>query len=146
VLLSSGTSQNLMKGPLKKITPFTAGIKNRFNAISSGLLSSLFSARKKDIKAVRGCNMAFWRDDVVKVNGFNEDFVGWGREDSEFVIRLLNQGIARRNLKFGGVAYHLYHPENARQSLATNDAILERAISEKSTFCPNGIDKHLPKN
>ena len=146
VLLSSETSQSLMQGQLKKITPFTAGIKNRFNAISSGLLSGMFSARKKDIRAVRGCNMAFWRDDVLKVNGFNEDFVGWGREDSEFVIRLLNQGITRRNLKFGGVAYHLYHPENARSGLNANDAILEKAIEEKSTYCPNGLNRHLTAN
>jgi len=144
VLLDQKTSHSLMQGTLNRITPFTSGITNRFNAISSGFLSGLFSARKKDIKAVRGCNMAFWRTDVVQVNGFNEDFVGWGREDSEFVVRLLNRGVQRRNLKFGGVAYHLHHQENARTSLNANDVILENAIKEKSMFCPNGIDKHLP--
>lgn len=143
VLLAPEISQRLIQGSIAKITPFTTGITNRFNAISSGFLSGLFSARKKDIRSVRGCNMAFWREDVLKVNGFNEDFVGWGREDSEFVVRMLNQHITRRNLKFGGVAYHLYHKENTRIGLNANDAILEKAISEKSTFCPNGIDKHL---
>ncbi|WP_018476819.1 glycosyltransferase family 2 protein [Pontibacter roseus] len=144
VLLSSETSQQVLQGRLNSITPFTAGIKNRFNAISSGFLSGLFSARKKDIRAVRGCNMAFWKEDVIKVNGFNEDFTGWGREDSEFVVRLLNQGLQRRNLKFGGVAYHLYHQENTRSGLNANDSILEKAIAERRVSSPNGIDKHLP--
>lgn len=146
VLLNSTTSQSLMQGIRQKITPFTSGIINRFNAVNSGFLSQLFSARKATLKAVRGCNMAFWREDVLRINGFNEDFVGWGREDSEFVVRLLNQGIERRNLKFGGVAYHLFHQENARSGLNANDAILEKAIAEKSTYCPNGIDKHLAVN
>jgi GT2 family glycosyltransferase len=90
--------------------------------------------------------MGFWMEDIVRVNGFNEDFVGWGREDSEFAIRLLNSGTKRQNLAFGGVAYHLHHQENSRQSLPANDIIMERAISEASIFCPNGINKHLQKN
>ena len=87
--------------------------------------------------------MAFWREDVIRVNGFNEDFIGWGREDSEFVHRMLNLGLQRLYLKFAGVGYHLYHKENSRRSLADNDIILQKTIDEKLTYCPNGIDKYL---
>lgn len=36
--------------------------------------------------------MAFWRDDVVRVNGYNEAIEGWGREDSELAARLQQSG------------------------------------------------------
>lgn len=84
--------------------------------------------------------MSFWRSDIVKINGFNNDFVGWGREDSEFVIRLLNAGLDRLYLKFAGVGYHLYHNENSRASLLENDKILENTINNKLTRCENGLD------
>ncbi len=87
--------------------------------------------------------MAFWKEDAVKVNGFNEDFTGWGREDSEFAVRLFNNNICRLNLKFGGVAYHLHHPENTRECLSANEMLLKKSIDENLTFCEKGISQHI---
>lgn len=87
--------------------------------------------------------MAFWRADVIKVNGFNEAFVGWGREDSEFVVRLLNNNIQRRDLRLGGIAYHLYHAENAKKNLSQNDEILNEAVENKVKVCELGINQYL---
>ncbi|MBC3541897.1 glycosyltransferase [Rufibacter sediminis] len=143
VLLQPELTRQILHTKKWHITPFTSGIINRFNAISSKTLAKLGSRKRPDIKAIRGCNMAFWRADVVKINGFNENIQGWGREDSEFAIRMLNAGVERRNLPFGGVGYHLYHPENARTSLPENDKILADAIEMKSKWCENGIGKYL---
>lgn len=87
--------------------------------------------------------MAFWREDCLRINGFNEAIIGWGREDSEFAVRLLNSGIYRHNIKFAAVAYHLYHTENSRATLPENDRILADAIAQKSTYCPKGISAYL---
>src|SRR5262249_43026288 len=38
---------------------------------------------RRDLRGIRGCNLAIWRKDLLRVNGYNEAFVGWGREDSE---------------------------------------------------------------
>ncbi len=122
---------------------FVKGMKNRKNSISSPLLASLFSYERNNDKATRGCNMAFWRQDVIEVNGFNQDFTGWGREDSEFVHRMLNLGKKRLYLKFAGVGFHLYHNENSRASLSENDNILGNTISNKLTRCNNGIEQYL---
>jgi glycosyltransferase involved in cell wall biosynthesis len=119
------------------------GIRNRKNCITNALLSKLFSYERNNDKATRGCNMAFWKQDAVTVNGFNQDFVGWGREDSEFVHRMLNAGHSRLYLKFSGVGYHLYHVENSRGSLPENDAILDNTIERKLTRCSNGIDQFM---
>jgi predicted glycosyltransferase involved in capsule biosynthesis len=87
--------------------------------------------------------MSFWKDDLIAVNGFNEDFVGWGREDSEFVVRMQNSHIKKFHLKFAGFAYHLYHAENSREMLPQNDKILHDAVNTCSRRCPNGLDKYM---
>jgi len=40
--------------------------------------------------------MSFFKDDILAVNGFNEDFEGWGREDSELAVRFYNYGLKRK--------------------------------------------------
>ena len=44
--------------------------------------------------------MAFYRKDCININGFNNDFEGWGREDSEFVVRLINSGVKKKKCSF----------------------------------------------
>ena len=152
VLLSDELTQKSIREKRIRFSPTQLGITNRLNAIDAVFLSRLTGLLLSNKKSnspigVRGANMAFWRKDVLAINGFNEDFEGWGREDSEFVVRLLNNGIKRKNLKFGGVAYHLYHNENPAQKndqlLNKNDAILQATIDGKSVWCKNGLDQHL---
>jgi len=118
-------------------------VENRKNCYRSNLLARLFSFRSRRIGGIKTCNFAFWKQDAIAINGFNEKFVGWGREDSEFTVRLLNNGIRRQNVRFNALAYHLWHPMNDRARLAENDRILERTIREKRTWCDKGIDQYL---
>ncbi len=141
VLLLSDTTQKMLSGKKIAITPFTPNIENRLNAIRSNLLSRLFSYYRAGHTNIRGANLSFWREDLLAVNGFNEEFVGWGREDSEFAVRMNNLGIRRKHVKFAAVGYHLYHPEHSRKQLHVNDAILMRTITEGKTRCENGIRK-----
>lgn len=62
--------------------------------------------------------MSFFKQDWQALNGFNENFKSWGREDSEFVARFLFNGGELRRLKFKGIAYHLYHQENNKANLS----------------------------
>ena len=73
----------------------------------------------------------------------NEDFVGWGREDSEFASRLINFGIKRYNLRFAGIAHHLFHPTSTKERLLQNDSILNDTIKKKKIWCENGLQSHL---
>lgn len=118
------------------------GVENRKNCIRSNLLSKLFSFSSKRLPGIKTCNFAFWRKHAEIVNGFNEDFVGWGREDSEFTARMLHSGIRRQNLKFKALAYHLYHKNNSRNHLEENDIILANTIKNKLTWCENGLNLH----
>lgn len=125
---------------------FSIGIRNRKNCITNSFLSKCFSIERNNARSTRSCNMAFWRRDAIEVNGFNQDFVGWGREDSEFVYRLLNAGKKRLYLKFAAVGYHLYHPENSRASLTQNDEILDNTIRHALSRCENGVEQYLEPN
>ena len=96
---------------------------------------------KKGFKGLRGCNIAVFRADLLEVNGFNEQIVGWGREDSELVVRLLALGRKRLELPFSAMVFHLWHPENSRGSLADNDRLLESVVSSGISRCEYGILK-----
>lgn len=87
--------------------------------------------------------MAFWKNDLVAVNGYNEAFTGWGREDSELAIRLINNGIKKKFLKMGGVAYHIYHREACRQMEEKNTVMMEDAIRQKLTKAEDGLSKYF---
>lgn len=145
VLLQPKLTQCALEGKQVDFSFFQRGIRNRLNTIHSSLLSKLVSFYSSKPDRIRGANLSFWKSDVLRVNGFNEDFIGWGREDSEFAVRMKNLGVSRMHLKFMGFGYHLFHKESPRDSLKKNDQILERAISQQLTRCENGIEKYLLK-
>lgn len=100
--------------------------------------------RKKDDRwqRLRSCNFSAWREDLLRTNGFNEDFVGWGFEDSELAVRLLNSGIHRKSGNFATGIFHLYHKELKVPQEGPNWDRLQTAIKENWARCSNGIE-HL---
>ena len=78
-------------------------------------------------RGIRSCNMGVWRSDFERVNGFDESFVGWGHEDADFVLRLHNAGIVRKNGFCATEVYHLWHKESSRAEESMNaQRVLER--------------------
>jgi glycosyltransferase involved in cell wall biosynthesis len=136
------TAETLASGVLTA-SALSAGVRNRVNAIYLPSLAGLIRGPTDPLKRTRGCNMAFWRDDIVRVNGYNEAIEGWGREDSELAARLQNSGVRRRNLKFSAVAWHLDHRTRAQDALDRNHAEFERAVRERLTRCERGIDQWM---
>jgi GT2 family glycosyltransferase len=97
---------------------------------------------KTNLRGIRGCNLAIWRDDLVRVNGYDENFVGWGCEDFELGARLMNAGIQRRDLRGRALCFHLWHPPLSRASLSANDRLLKKTVREKKLRCELGLDRH----
>ncbi len=119
------------------------GIKKRTRAIRIPILGYLFTSRSKLSKKVRGCNISFWRKDIIKVNGYNESIEGWGREDSELIVRMLNSGCVGRRLRYRGIVYHIWHHEKSRDKVKENDKIQRLSQEKDLIWCENGIDKYL---
>tara|TARA_B110000008_G_C16969984_1_gene563534 strand:- start:2227 stop:3015 length:789 start_codon:yes stop_codon:yes gene_type:complete len=120
---------------------FSRGILNRKNSIHSKLLAMIFSNKKYHFKGIKSCNMGFFKIDCINVNGFNNEFEGWGREDSEFIVRLMNNGLNRKNIRFCAIQFHLWHKENSRNLLSQNDIVLKCAINSNLKWCDNGINR-----
>lgn len=95
----------------------------------------------RKLSGIRSCNMGVFKADLLAVNGFNESFVGWGREDSEIAVRFYKYGMKRKEHPFMAVCYHLWHPENERSELARNDRLLEAAQQASTYICRKGIVK-----
>jgi glycosyltransferase involved in cell wall biosynthesis len=113
-------------------------ISNAHHLLRIPLFPALTTTR---LSGVRGCNMGFFREDLFAVNGFNQDFKGWGREDSELVARLYNYGLRRREHPFMAVCFHLWHLENDRGNFMKNDALLNETILSGEYFCKNGLSR-----
>lgn len=122
---------------------FSKGIKKRGRTIRIPFLMNFSKSVEQRSPKLRGCNMSFWREDFIKINGFNESLVGWGIDDSEMIQRLHNIGIKGKRLKFAGIAYHIYHKEQSKSHLEINNEIEKQAIEKKLTFIEKGINQYL---
>ncbi len=145
--LSEQKSNEIMKTKDIHFKKFDNGLKSKRYGIDNKLLASIFSGTCYIYKLnmLQTCNMAFYRNDALKINGFNEDFIGWGREDSEFGARMLHSNIIRRDLRFAAVAYHIHHEGNSRKMLDHNHKIYLNTLENKLVRCENGIDKYIIK-
>lgn len=133
----------LFKNNIISFTPFSKGIKKRTRAIHSSLLSSFYGVSHTLSRKLRGCNLSFYRSDFIAVNGYNEDMTGWGREDSELAIRMLNNGLQSKRLRYRGIVYHIWHKTSSKSSLNINEQIQQEAINQNIKRCENGINKYL---
>jgi glycosyltransferase involved in cell wall biosynthesis len=139
VLLSKKLAKKVLAKKLIDLSFFLPSLQNRKNSIHSSLLSKLFSNKTNHLNGIRSCNMSFHRSDCYKVNGFNNLFEGWGREDSEFAARLINSGVQRKNLRFAAIQFHLWHNETSRFAFQKNDEMLNFVIKNKNIYCRDGI-------
>ena len=143
-LLSESLTREVFHSKRVTFRPWEKGIRRPINALRILWLARLLYPAALRYDDIRGSNLAYWRDDAVAANGYNEAIAGWGREDTEFVARLTFGGIKRRKIKFAAKQFHLYHPEASRAQLDDNDAILARTIEERLTRCNHGIESPNP--
>lgn len=144
VLLTEAYSKQLLnQSAVEKLNRFKFPLGSVLNSLRIPFLSKIMADRyKKNIpRALRGCNMSFWKKDLTNINGYNESIQGWGSEDAELAIRLINNGIKKRFLKFGAIAYHIFHNENSKSNLPENETILFTSIRDNLRWIDNGIKK-----
>ena len=122
---------------------FSKGIKKRGRTLRIPFLAQKQQKHPNYSSKMRGCNFSFWKADFIKVNGYNEEFTGWGREDSELVLRMHYAGIEAKRLKFAGIVYHIYHNEQSKSFLDRNDKIQQNTIQNKLTFAEKGINQYI---
>ena len=143
VLFTQDITEQIIISKRISFSFFSKGLRNRKNSIHSNFLSKIFSTNNNSLHGIRCCNIAFYKQDCINVNGFNNEFEGWGREDSEFVVRLINNGLNRKNLRFNAIQYHLWHKVSDRKYLDYNNQLLQNSIEHKLKVCKKGINKYI---
>lgn len=123
------------------LSAFSLGVKHRNNAFRLFPFRRLGVRKEKSAKSVRGSNLAFWKDDFVKINGYNNELAGWGHEDEELAVRFINNGMVKKIVKLVAIQYHLHHASQSKSKEPAHQAILEKMKTTKSLFCENGYNQ-----
>ncbi|HTN54066.1 MAG TPA: glycosyltransferase [Anaeromyxobacter sp.] len=143
VLADERVTRELLATGRLDVRPWERGLERRRNALRVAPLRRLWARPNRSSRGAKSCNLAFWRSDLVAMNGFNEEMEGWGLEDDELVERALRLGLRRRSLRMGGVVVHLWHPQRAPDPGTPNRPIYERTLAGKEYRCARGLDGHL---
>lgn len=145
IYLDKSLSSSLIDNKSTNVSIFTRGLSNKFSALRIPFLWRIFeySYKAHELYEIHGCNMAYWRQNILSVNGYNENFKDWGPEDKELVVRLFNNGYKKRFIKMGALVFHLWHPENLKKNLHNNELEFYASIDQKRTFCKLGLNQHI---
>lgn len=92
-------------------------------------------------KGIKTCNLSAWRADLIRVNGLDESYEGWGLEDSDLVIRLLRAGVKHKNARLAATVFHLWHPEQNRIRLPDNQKRLDDLLRSSTVRAAVGLDQ-----
>lgn len=102
-------------------------------------IGPLRKLRARVWSGARGCNFAVWRADLDRVDGFDAKFSGWGREDSDLMIRLFRAGVRRKDGNYATAVLHLWHPEADRSGLSDNEQRLADVIASARVRASRGM-------
>jgi glycosyltransferase involved in cell wall biosynthesis/GT2 family glycosyltransferase len=133
VLMSTRLTENVLSQKLApELWTFLEAFRARVNG-DINRLAPLVQARLGPVRKIRpqywwgarSCNLAVWRADLDRVDGFDASYVGWGLEDSDLLIRLLRSGINRKDGRFSTGVFHLWHPLADPSLLSANQMLLD---------------------
>lgn len=137
VLLSPDLTSRVLREGLRPeewdtriwLTERWRGRVNRLSALLSLPLGPMRRLRQRQWRGARSCNLAVWRDDFERVDGFDCQYSGWGKEDSDIIVRLLHSGSRRKDGMFATGVVHLWHSAADRQLLSINESKLSEVIA-----------------
>jgi glycosyltransferase involved in cell wall biosynthesis len=143
VLSDEALTRRMLADGSVRATFFTPGIERRRHTLRMPALARWYAKPSQKTRGIKSCNMGFWREDLLALNGFNEGMTGWGREDTELVTRAFHAGLLRRDLRFSALATHLYHRTRKNIVDNPNDRILDETRRLGLVRCEFGVDQHL---
>jgi glycosyltransferase involved in cell wall biosynthesis len=112
---------------------------NRLLPLKRFPLGPLRKLGRRRWQRVRTCNLGVWTDDFRRVRGFDETFEGWGFEDSDLAVRLLNAGVRRKEGAFATGVLHLWHRENDRRHEGRNWELLQQRLQTGEVLPVRGL-------
>ena len=144
-ITSQLTEENIRNGILEK---------NLLLLIKDGLLGKSFDIEKgfyfknkfllkffnRKSRGLLGCNFSAFKEDLIKVNGFDERYetpsIG---EDSDIQYRLELAGVKIKSINHAAVQYHLFHKLQKRSQ--KNLELFAQVKKGKLAYTPFGLKK-----
>jgi glycosyltransferase involved in cell wall biosynthesis len=153
ILLSQDLTQTVLSGGQTPERWSTAGFAwrsltrkgvNRWLPALHLALGPLRKAEPERWEGARTCNLAVARGDLLRVDGFDSTFNGWGFEDSDLAVRLIRSGVRRKDGRFATGVVHLWHPENDRSRMSENRVRLDAVIRDTRMRAQHGLSELAP--
>jgi glycosyltransferase involved in cell wall biosynthesis len=152
ILLSPGLTAKVLAEKLSPeswnfgrwVSERLGGGANRLSALLRLPLGPLRRLRQNAWRGARSCNLAIWRSDLDRVDGFDADYSGWGKEDSDIIVRLLHAGIKRKDGRFATGVIHLWHDESDRSYLPENERRLDGVVASARIRAKRGLSSLPP--
>ena len=90
-----------------------------------------------------GNNVGIWRADFERVNGYDENFQGWGCEDDDLRLRLREAGVVIESILRWTRSLHLWHPSDPTAGGAWRDGPNVQYLlrAGRLTRCRYGLKK-----
>jgi GT2 family glycosyltransferase len=86
---------------------------------------------------LKGCNFSALREHMLAIDGFDESYEGYGREDTDVELRLLNLGLQIRSAKNLCLQFHLWHEQ--RGFTPANEELLDEVKRTKRVKAKRGL-------
>lgn len=146
VMLSESLSKKIISKKnfsfISIIKLFNYNCKRIEDGIYFPFLNLLIKKKKRNM--LLGCNMGINKADLMKINGFDEDYLfPGGGEDSDIEWRLKKiNGIKFKSMRFLAIVYHLYHNERFNEAQEIEQTkFMNYKIELGYFFCKNGLIK-----
>ncbi len=89
---------------------------------------------------LKGCNFSVSREAMEAINGFDESYEGYGREDTDVELRLQHLGLRIKSLKGVALQYHVWHERLG--FTPGNEQRLELVRTQRIVRCEKGLAGH----
>ena len=138
---SSNKYEDLLK-PLP--THYLVSVNKTLRTDRKRRILNILKLSKRGIKLV-GMSYSVMKSDYLKVNGYDENYNGWGEEDDDFGNRLYVAGIKGKELKTPNMQIHLWHYSDPTKKHSMNEEYYykrkKEIFSNKDYFCKNGCSE-----
>jgi len=125
-----------------------AKVKKQFRKDRTYRILNNMKLRKHGTK-FRGGVVGIFKDDYIKINGYDENYIGWGNEDDDFGRRLYYSGVKGLNPFRKDFSIHLWHPLNHDNGERVNSTYhKEKAakLNKNNYYCKFGYKNTLGKD
>ena len=132
-------SSDILSNKHWQLSAFSGHIKKRLNALHIKSIALFLLRPHLDIARRQGKITAYWRQDFVKVNGYDENINERKSGEAELAARFINNKIGQMNLKFSAIQFQLFRDGAVEESWPEKADMAEKTRLNQVKYCRHGL-------